>query len=167
MTLKEIQTLCDYDRWATNRTLESVSALSDAQFGKDLGSSHGGVQGTLVHTFSADTIWFDRWKGNAPTAAIKVEEVPTFQILKQRWETHQKEFRVYVDTLTEQKLHSPFDYRDFKGNPHAELLHQQIQHKVNHSSYHRGQVVTMLRQLGAKPLSTDLINYFRLQQKNG
>jgi uncharacterized damage-inducible protein DinB len=30
-----------------------------------------------------------------------------------------------------------------------------MQHLANHSTYHRGQVALMMRQLAAKPLSTD------------
>jgi uncharacterized damage-inducible protein DinB len=36
-----------------------------------------------------------------------------------------------------------------------------FRHFINHSSYHRGQIVTFLRQLGASPPSTDLILYYR------
>ena len=37
-----------------------------------------------------------------------------------------------------------------------------VQHVVNHGSYHRGQVTTMLRQLGAQPpKSQDLITFYR------
>jgi uncharacterized damage-inducible protein DinB len=36
-----------------------------------------------------------------------------------------------------------------------------LQHLVNHGTYHRGQVVTMLRQLDAKPIGTDLILFYR------
>ena len=36
-----------------------------------------------------------------------------------------------------------------------------FRHFINHSSYHRGQIVTFLRQLGATPPSTDLILYYR------
>jgi uncharacterized damage-inducible protein DinB len=40
-------------------------------------------------------------------------------------------------------------------------LWQALQHLVNHGSYHRGQVTTMLRQVGAGPVSTDLIVFYR------
>jgi uncharacterized damage-inducible protein DinB len=35
-----------------------------------------------------------------------------------------------------------------------------MQHVVNHASYHRGQITTMLRQLGANPISTDLSRFY-------
>jgi len=66
--------------------------------------------------------------------------------------------------LTEEKLNTPLQYEDFKGNDYAQLLYQQMQHKINHSSYHRGQLVMMLRQLGMAVVSTDLINYIRQKE---
>ncbi len=52
-------------------------------------------------------------------------------------------------------------YNDLRGNPQAEPLFQQMQHAINHATYHRGQVVTMMRQVGAKPAATDLIVFYR------
>ena len=54
-------------------------------------------------------------------------------------------------------------YKDPKGNQYSQVLYQLMQHLINHSSYHRGQVVAMLRQLGAKPVALDMIVYFRNQ----
>lgn len=45
--------------------------------------------------------------------------------------------------------------------PWSEPLYQQIQHVFFHSMYHRGQVVTLLRQLGQTPPRTDLIAFYR------
>ncbi len=50
---------------------------------------------------------------------------------------------------------------DLKGNPHSNVLWQTLQHLANHGTYHRGQVTTLLRQLGAKPVGTDLIGFYR------
>lgn len=165
MTLKEIETLYDYDEWATHRIIDMVSPLPEEQFLKNLGSSHGGVHGTIAHIYSADWIWFERWKGNAPASLVKADDLPNVQLLKERWDVHFKEIRQFILSLDDQKLQSPLAYKDTKGNPHSQPLYQQMQHKVNHSTYHRGQIITMLRQLGAKAQSTDLINYYRLIHK--
>jgi uncharacterized damage-inducible protein DinB len=50
------------------------------------------------------------------------------------------------------------------GSQGSSPIGQMVQHVVNHGSYHRGQLTTMFRQLGATPAkSTDLIGYFREQ----
>lgn len=67
MTLADILTLFEYDEWATSRTLESLSSLSEGKYQENLKSSHGGIHGTLVHIYSADMIWLGRWKGGSPS----------------------------------------------------------------------------------------------------
>ncbi len=165
MNLQDIENLYQYDVWATNRTIDMVTPLTQEQFAKNLNSSHGGVRGTLTHIYAADWIWFERWKGNSPTSLIQESDFPTLASLKEKWEGHFTEIGGFIKSLSDKKLLEPWSYKDIKGNPHAEPLAHQMQHKVNHSSYHRGQIVTMVRQLGLKAQSTDLINYYRLQQK--
>ncbi len=161
MTLDDIKTLFDFDQWATNRILEIVATLPDDQYSKNLGSSHGGIRGTLVHYYGAEWIWLERWKGASPSSLIKEDDIPTFPLLKEKWNALRQELNHFVQSLTEEKLQSPISYKDLKGNQHTQQLWHQMQHLVNHSTYHRGQVVTMLRQLGVKPVATDLINYYR------
>ena len=52
------------------------------------------------------------------------------------------------------------------GKDHRSLFWQMFQHVINHGTYHRGQVTMMLRQLGAPPVGTDLIQfYWSLEQQ--
>ncbi len=161
MNPRDIQTLFDFDKWATERILDVVATLSDEQFSKNLNSSHGGIRGTLVHIYAADLVWLERWKGTSPTAMVKEHEVPTFPMLKDQWSHLRSQLEAFVQSLTEEKLQAQLSYKDLKGNPYTQPLWQQMQHLINHSTYHRGQVVTMLRQLGVRPVATDLIAYYR------
>jgi uncharacterized damage-inducible protein DinB len=54
-------------------------------------------------------------------------------------------------------------YENMKFGVYSNHLWQSMQHVVNHGTYHRGQVTTMLRQLGAEPILTDLMHYYREQ----
>lgn len=161
MTFAELKTLFDYDKWATIRILGFVATLKEEQYTKDLGSSFGGVRGTLVHIYGADRIWLERWKGQSPKSLIRVEDIPTFGLLRERWEALRRELDSFLGTLTDQKIQAPHSYTDTEGNPNTQPLYCQMQHRVNHSTYHRGQIATMLRQLGMKPIGTDLITYYR------
>ncbi len=161
MTLKVIQELFSFDEWATNRTLESVSALTPEQFSRDLKSSHGGIQGTLIHMCAADWIWLERWNGNSPSGLMTIEQLPTLASLYEKWKSYRAEIARYLTTLDDARLRMEASYKDSKGNQHSQPLYQQLMHKVNHASYHRGQVVTMIRQLGGKPQNTDLIAFYR------
>ena len=164
MTLAEILVLFEYDEWATERTLESVSNLSDGKYHDDLKSSHGGIHGTLLHIYGADMIWFQRWKGISPSASSNLDEIPNLKSLKAHWKEYRISLHNYLRSLTEDILTALLSYSDSKGNKHAEPLYQQMQQVINHASYHRGQIVTMLRQLGEKPQATDLIAFYRTRQ---
>ncbi len=161
MNLSDILTLFEYDGWATSLTLESVSSLSEGKYQEDLKSSHGGIHGTLVHIYSANMIWLGRWKGSSLSAHLDPGEIPTLESLKIRWKDYRNVLNGYITTLTEAKLQAALPYNDLKGNHHAEPLYQQMLQIINHASYHRGQIVTMLRQLGSKPQATDLILFYR------
>jgi uncharacterized damage-inducible protein DinB len=161
VTLVELKRLFDYDKWATIRMLGAVAGLKEEQYIKDLGSSFGGIRGTLVHIYGADRLWLDRWKGQSPQALINEAEIPSFGRLRERWEGFRRELDEFLAALTDEKIQAPHAYTDTAGNPHREPLYCQMQHRVNHSTYHRGQVTTMLRQLDVKPIGTDLITYYR------
>jgi uncharacterized damage-inducible protein DinB len=166
MTKREIQLLFEYDLWADLKLFEVIVVLKGDQYKKDLHSSFGGIEGTLVHILSANRVWLYRWTGKKPEP-LKIENFPALEIVKKQWDTYQSEISNFLQSLTEKKLNAPLQYSDFKGNTYAQPLCQQMQHKVNHSSYHRGQLVTMLRQLGTAVVSTDLITYIRQKEIHG
>jgi uncharacterized damage-inducible protein DinB len=164
MSLEEILTLFQYDEWATKRTIESVSPLPEELYKRDLKSSHGGIHGTLVHIYGADCLWLERWKGNSSFASIGTDQISGLLSLNDRWEEYREKLHAYLVNVSDSKLSASLSYTDTRGNNHSEPLYQQMQHRVNHSSYHRGQIVTMLRQLGGKPLATDLIMFYRTRK---
>ncbi len=161
MTWEEAKTLFDYDAWATERILEVASALPPERYSQNLGSSHGGIHGTLVHAYAADRIWLDRLSGIPQPAMIPETAVPTLAVLRQQWKLWRAEMAAYLASLSDAKLNEPFSHQDTKGNSYTYPLYHVLQHIINHSTYHRGQVVSMLRQQGARPVNSDLIYYYR------
>lgn len=132
MTRQDLITLCNYDRWATHRILEAVASLNPEQYSKDLGSSFGGIRGTLVHIYAADWIWLERWKGESPTELPKADErLPTVPVLRQRWDALRSERDDFMRSLTDEKLNAPLSYRDTKGNSYCQPLRQLIQHVIS------------------------------------
>jgi len=164
MTKKEMQLLFEYDQWADLKILEVIAKLNGEQYKKDLGSSFDGIQGTLVHILSADRIWLDRWSGKTPVL-LKTENFPTVEVVKKQWNTYNFEVGNFIMSVSEEQLNKHLEYTNFKGDTYAYPLYQQIQHKINHSTYHRGQIVTMLRQLGVDAVSTDIIKFIEQKEK--
>jgi uncharacterized damage-inducible protein DinB len=158
---KEFSRLYVYDEWASNKLIDAAEKVDDAKLKKDLGTSFGSLHRTLVHIYGAQFIWLARWKGATPSALPNADEIPTIGELRARWQKLRVEFREFLNSRTEEQLQQASAYKDLKGNEWSEPLYQQIQHVLFHSMYHRGQVVTLLRQLGEVPPQTDLIAYYR------
>ena len=162
MNFQTLETLLDYHYWARDRVLAAAEALTPAQFTKDLGNSFPSVRDTLVHLFSADWIWCARWEGESPQAMLDPATFPDVASVRAAWTEHERKMRGILAQLGENGITRIIEYRTFNGISSAQPFWQMLQHVVNHGSYHRGQVTTMLRQLGAAPpKSLDLIAFYR------
>jgi len=161
MTKQGVERLLAYTDWANARVLEAVASLSEDDFRKDLRSSHGGVRGTLVHMLWAEIIWLERWKGVAQTRKLDEAEIPDIAALRERWEAFMAHRRSWFETLKPERALATVGYRNTKGEKFEAPLWQLVQHAANHATHHRGQVVTMLRQLGAKAPNTDMVAWDR------
>lgn len=163
--LETIRLLTDYTRWADARLLDAVSRLSPEQWLKDLGNSHTSVRDTVVHIASAQWIWLSRWRSESPKAMWPAADYPTQASIRERWEPFSAQLASFVAEQSEESLKRPLAYKNLKGEPMSYPLGHQILHATNHSTYHRGQVTTLLRQLGAQPASTDLVLYYLEKEK--
>ena len=164
MNFQSLQTLLDYHYWARDRVLAAAEPLTPDQFTKHLGNSFPSVRDTLVHLFSADWVWCSRWQGESPQAMLDPATFPDVATIRAAWTEHEQKVRALLAQLGENGIVRIIEYRLFSGQTSAQPFWQLLQHLVNHGSYHRGQVTTMLRQLGAAPpKSLDLIAFYREQ----
>lgn len=150
-----------YTRWANERLLDAVGALSDEAYTREVGGSFGSVQATLAHMLGADWVWLRRWKGESPSALPADWDLTTFAGLRERWREVEREQAEFVDALGKGDLERVVEHRNMAGAPFANTLDHLLRHVVNHATYHRGQVVTLLRQLGAEAPATDLVRFYR------
>ena len=165
MNLDDFRTLLDYHYWARDRVLEAVERLTAEQFTRDMGSSFRSVRDTLAHTLFAEWAWYQRWHGTSPAGPpASFDDYPDVATLRQRWVEHEAKMRTFLDEIGEDGLTRVFHYRLINGDPGSSRFRDMLQHVVNHASYHRGQITTMLRQLGAQPAKPmDLIAFYRLR----
>jgi len=161
MNVEDFRVLYDYNSWANHRTLDSCAFLDSGQFTRDLGSSFRSVRDTLVHISGAEWIWLERWHGRAPQAMPQASDFPDLESVRRRSAEIERNLLDYVASLTPENLQRVVQFKTMAGTHIAQLLWQCLQHLANHGTYHRGQITTMLRQLGAKPVSTDLIAFYR------
>ena len=158
--LEEIRQLFAYHRWANARVLAAAGELDHEAFARDLRSSFASVRDTLTHMISADWIWLQRWRGTSPTAGPGWDAA-THAALVSHWEEVERDQRAFLDGLGEKELERTIPYRALNGVAYENTLGELCRHLVNHGTYHRGQLATMLRQVGVKPPQTDLILYYR------
>ncbi|MGL4609911.1 MAG: DinB family protein [Trueperaceae bacterium] len=158
--MNDILDLLEYHRWATEKVLQIVATLPPEYYSKDLGSSFPSIQSTLVHCYSADRAWLGRIHGQR-LEPLSPADYPSITSLREVWlET----LSIWLTVL--QQLEEPkqiISYHAYNGTAYHNKLSDIVRHVVNHSTYHRGQVTTMLRQLGAEGVTTDLIAYYRLK----
>src|SRR5215467_7664958 len=160
MNLKEIRTLYDYTAWANGRVFDAASTLSDEQINRDLSTSHGSVKGTLTHIVAGEWIWLMRCQGTSPKALLDPADFPNLNSLRVKLALVEQERKKYFDALSDESLPQLISYLNLAGQRWEYRLDHILQHVANHSSYHRRQVITLLRQLGAAAIQTDYLAFF-------
>lgn len=159
-----LHTHFDYTRWATMLLVDACRKLSTEEIERDLKSSHGGILGTLRHIYFADRIWYGRFAGAAaPTMQeIKAESATmSLDALASAWPPLIRQFQGWIVDTGDDGLLQPFSFRTMAGDAYTMPRYRALLHVVNHATMHRGQIMTMLRQLGHAPPSTDLLFYYR------
>jgi uncharacterized damage-inducible protein DinB len=125
-----------------------------------LKSSHAGIEGTLQHIVWAEHLWLNRWLGKPNPAVRQGKDLPTLAAVRARFEEVEVERGNFLAGAAD-RLEDTIVVRPTTGGEYVHTFGQMFRHLINHSSYHRGQIVTMIRQLGAIPPNTDLIRFYR------
>ena len=166
MNLQDAQQLIAFNQWADRQFFDALRSLTEESYNRDLHSSHGGIHGTLAHLVGVEKAWLDRWRQQATKAAAEVAQLTSLDELRAYWEGVCAEMSDFLQGLDEQTLHHTLTTQPLIGQVTATYA-QMIQHVVDHSSYHRGQIVAMLRQLGVTPPSTGMMRFFRESHAHG
>jgi uncharacterized damage-inducible protein DinB len=161
MTTAEAREMFDYGSWATALMFDAAEALTQEQLEAPAVSSFPSIHATLAHIVGAEWIWLRRWLGDSPTSAPVWAGKPTLAELKIQLATVEAERTGFLAPLTDADLDGEVSYRGADGKAFLHPLGQLIRHVVNHSTYHRGQLATLLRQAGHTPPNTDFTRYLR------
>jgi uncharacterized damage-inducible protein DinB len=161
----ELRDLFAFNRWANARVRAEVAKLNEDEYRRDLKSSFPSVSETWLHIMSSEWVWLARWLGTSPSGMPPEWKSYDRQQIIEEWQALEAAQLAYVSKLTDTDLDRKIQYINFAGQHYAQPLWHLMRHMVNHSTYHRGQITTMLRQLGHQPVSTDLVLYFREQSQ--
>lgn len=162
MTIRSlIDQYAAYDLWANTRIVDRLLKENTAILDEHVRSSFPSLRATVIHIRNAEAAWLARSQG-APVRWPAEESEDIGTLVK-----HSTLMRDHVRSLDEVALLATCDYKDLKGNPHAQQRIQMFMHCFNHGSYHRGQLITMMRQLELDDIpSLDLVVYQRLAARN-
>lgn len=156
-----------YNLWANRRICSLLEKAGEAVADKEQSSSFPTLRKTLMHIWDAETIWHKRMNGESSPAwpPHKDFKGSLGELCNGLLEQSGQLVRM-VEQIEDNALFESFFYTDIKGNAHSNVHWQTLMHCINHSTFHRGQLVTMLRGVGMTELvPTDLIAYFRERSK--
>jgi uncharacterized damage-inducible protein DinB len=150
--------LVGYTRWADRTLLAPCAELTPAQYTLELGGSFPTLQATIAHLAGSTRLWSLRLGGlpygGLPPSADIADVDTALTRLGEAYEIFEA-----VAPEWEAKRFDTFTYRNLAGVEMTRPRWQIFRHIVNHGTYHRGQIANMLRQLGMKPPSTDLLHW--------
>ena len=157
ISLSALKEIFAHNYWARDRQLQTCSALTEEQFLRPLGNSFPSVRDTLVHLIAVEWLWLERWRGRSPRVLLPPEDFPTLGVFCNRWYTVEQEMKEYLATLPEAVLDQNITCIGTRGNTWSYALWRMMIHLLEHQSYHRGQVTSLLRQLGVEPPTVDYL----------
>ena len=154
--------LARYNVWANAKLSDWLSQISEAQWVREFGGSFKSLEATVLHIASAEKIWFERLEGYPQTFLALSFQGKRNEVLA-IWETASANLERYLTHSLEESLKEKFTYRDLKGYEFTVERDKALAHVFNHSTYHRGQLVNYLREVGFTGIeSTDLIHFYRI-----
>lgn len=162
----------DYTAWADQLLLSACSALTDAELHRNLGVSHRSVIRTLRHIYEGERAWVNNLVANSIPSVADIEAAgaadaaqpdPAFDDLKQSWPRVWADARQWIEPLDEEELARELPCRLRSGADVRIPRWKVVLHFVNHSTLHRGQIISMLRVLGKPPSNADLFTYYQVE----
>jgi uncharacterized damage-inducible protein DinB len=146
-----------YNQWAVHHYIKAAEQLDSEQLKRNLNSSFSSIHETLGHMVWVEELWFERWQGHVFTKTFNSANYPTLEFVNQQlMEIHAKQIHL-LENFEPGTENRRIRYVNFQGKIWEYSFAQMVQHLMFHSAYHRGQLATMLRQLGKVPPKTDYL----------
>ncbi|WP_341841333.1 DinB family protein [Chitinophaga caseinilytica] len=152
--------LAGHNAWANGRLMKVMAALPDEQLDRDMGSSFPTLRKTVLHVWNAESVWYQRLLLASPVVPPAAGFSGGMEELAGLFVRQSEALHAFVSGASDAKLAHTVEFNSpAKGvckTPVTRILMQAF----THSAFHRGQLVTMLRQQGVPRIpSTDFIEY--------
>jgi uncharacterized damage-inducible protein DinB len=160
-----------YNRWMNDKLYGLTATLTNDARKRDCGAFFKSIHGTLNHILLADRVWLSRFNGVAAASGFMAPGIRTldqelfedFEQLRRERTATDEEISTWVAELTDERLAGPLVYLR-SGQPQETTLWWAVAHVFNHQTHHRGQITTLLTQLGYDVGSTDLFAMLREEE---
>jgi uncharacterized damage-inducible protein DinB len=151
-----------YNTWANSLLLTAAQALTEEQQRTEVKSSFPTVFKTFLHLLDAESIWWQRIKLQEKIARPGDSFSGDMQALGAQLQQQDRQWQEWVSNANELAFQHEFIYYNSRKERFKQPVYQMLLHLFNHNTYHRGQVVTILRQLGVEKIPpTDFIVWSR------
>lgn len=153
-----------YNVWANHRLIFALEKLDEEVLFRKIPSSFDSLYKTVLHIWDAESIWFQRMRLHDKIIRPSASFEPSMGDACNGWRHQSMQWEAYLrdDNFTEEVLESPLLYKNFKGEEFSQPVKEVLLHLFNHGTYHRGQLITMLHQVGVSPVpNTDFIAFAR------
>ena len=167
MTVAEARRLLAYGAWANARFIATAKAMAAGLADASATSSFSSLRATLGHIVASEWIWLRRWQGESPAAAPAWGRDGGLAQLEAQLQAVRMDRDSFLASLADADLERPLEYRSLVGGPRSSPLGDTITHVTIHSSHHRGQAATQMRQLGAVPPNTAFLEWSRAEPHAG
>jgi uncharacterized damage-inducible protein DinB len=166
MDKKYFTTLAGYNIWADHIAIEWLKQIDEEQWNQTIVSSFSSIKQTAIHIASAEKIWIDFWKNVPDPVYLSAGFKGTKDELIEIWRKASAGLKDFIEEYPEENYLQQVTFKKPNGEVDRMEFSQTFPHMINHATFHRGQLVTLLRQAGFTKLSsTDLFTYYRMIQK--
>jgi len=154
-----IAQMYEYGIWANRKLLDKASALTDEQLRRKFTEGAQPILHTFAHLVGAEWRWCQAWIGAPMTERLTVDDLPTLDAVRAKWEPLFAERRAFIASLTPERLSQPF-VRKLQGREQSIILWHALVHVANHGTQHRSEIAAMLTDAGHSPGDLDMVWYF-------
>lgn len=154
-----IGSLFEYMRWADQTMVRAADPVRDDAYYMPRGVSHGSIHALLVHSMAAQDVWLRRWRGDGDARIDTAADVSTRDALRRRWPVVHDALFAFLDAETDESLARAVTARNTYGERFTLPVGATMLHVVDHATYHRGQLNSMLKQAGVEPVAPYLQRY--------
>ena len=151
-----------YHIWANAALLRGIESLPEEIQLAPRSASFPSFYKTVLHLLDAESIWWQRLKLQERIERPSDTFSGSFSELSTALQRQDKQWQDWLQAASENMLQHEFIYRNLKKQRFKQPVYQMLMHLFNHGTYHRGQLVTMLREAGVTKIPpTDFMVWSR------